>query len=269
MALQGESIRALQKKILGYFMRKGRNLAFRKTRDPYKIAVAEIMLQQTQVDRVLPFWKRWVRELPDWQSLSRASTKKVLRLWSGLGYNRRALYLRDMAKSIVGQYGGKLPKDPNQLQALPGIGPYTARSILIFAFNAPLVTIDTNIRKALIHELRLSPKMSAKKLEKIAQLVLPYNRSRDWHNALMDWAAAKYPKQHPTIKPLSQQSKFVGSLRQIRGVVIRELTKKNHITLQIIQKKIPVSTQRIIQALTSLEKDRFVEKNKDSWQLIK
>lgn len=258
---------ALQKKILRWYSRHGRILPFRKTHDPYRIAVAEIMLQQTQVDRVIPFYERWIKELPNWQSLAKASTQKVLTLWSGLGYNRRALYLRNMAQNIMTRHNGKLPKNPAQLLELPGIGPYAARSILIFAFNAPLVTIDTNIRKVLMHELKLPPRTSMQKLELVAHDILPRGRSRDWHNALMDWAVAKYPKQHPKIKPLSRQSRFQGSLRQIRGTIIRELTQSRKTTIGQIQRLTGRTKSDIQAACATLMRDNLIRKVGNYYQL--
>jgi A/G-specific adenine glycosylase len=219
------------------------------------------------VNRVIPFFNRWVKELPDWTTLAKAPTKLVLKLWSGLGYNRRALYLRDMAKSIMERHNGKLPKNPEQLRELPGIGPYTARSILIFGFNAPITTIDTNIRKVLIHELKLSPKTCMQNLEKIARAILPAGRSRDWHNALMDWAAAKYPKQHPHIKPLSRQSRFDGSLRQIRGSIVRLLTQNNSTDIKKIQCETKRSAADIAKAIDSLQKDGLIIKSNSRYRL--
>ena len=256
--LSTEAIRILRRKILGYYKAHGRDLPFRRTTDPYKIAVAEIMLQQTQVDRVVPKYLAWVRKWPDWNSLAIATNRELLTMWSGLGYNRRAIFLGRMAKEIVDDYGGKLPQDLTELRALPGIGPYTSRAILIFAFNLPLVTIDTNIRRVLIAELNLPHSISSTELESIALQVLPKGRSRDWHNALMDYGATHMTARKSGVKPLSHQSKFEGSLRQIRGEIIRQLTTQRRVSLANVAKKLGRTIEDVKKAAMGLEKEGVV-----------
>lgn len=257
--LSSDAIRRLRRKILGYYKRHGRDLPFRRTTDPYKIAVAEIMLQQTQVDRVVPKYLRWVRKWPDCKSLAKATNRELLTQWSGLGYNRRALYLGRMAQEIVKKHGGKMPEEPDVLRTLPGIGPYTSRAILIFAFNEPLVTIDTNIRRVLIAELGLPHSISAKELETVAQQVLPKRRSRDWHNALMDYGATHLTARRSGVKPLSKQSKFLGSLRQIRGEIVRQLTTNKRVSLASVAKKLSRSMEDVKRAAMGLENEGVVK----------
>lgn len=257
-----------QKKILSFYKTHGRHgLVFRKTKNPYAITVAEIMLQQTQVVRVLPKYSSWIKKFPTWKSLANASTQEVLRAWSGLGYNRRALFLRQMAQTIIREHKGKLPQNPKRLLELPGIGPYTSRSILIFAFNADEVTIDTNIRRVLIHELHLPPRTSVKKLEKIATEVLPRGQSRDWHNALMDYATLRLPKT-PNIKPLSKQSPFKGSIREIRGVITKKLTTQSRVSLNAIAKQLQRSMRDTKKATRALERDGVVRLSKNWIYLV-
>ncbi len=216
------------------------------------------MLQQTQVDRVLPKYKSWIREWPNWRALARATDRQLLTAWSGLGYNRRSLYLGRMARMIVTEFAGLMPRDPETLAQLPGIGPYTSRAILIFAFNQPLVTIDTNIRRVLLHEFDLPPTTSREELETLASRLLPRGRSRDWHNALMDYSALILPKQLRSIPPLVRQTRFRGSLRQIRGEIVRRLTKQKSVTLGSIAKTINRSVVDITAAAKALEKDGIV-----------
>ncbi len=130
--LTSKQITAFRRKILRFFRQHRRDLPFRKTTDPYRITVAEIMLQQTQVDRVVPKYRRWITKWPTWKKLAMATERELLTMWSGLGYNRRALYLGRLAEVVQTQYAGRLPEDPTELTKLPGIGPYTARAILIF-----------------------------------------------------------------------------------------------------------------------------------------
>ncbi len=268
ITLTPERIRQVRRKILGYYRRHGRKLPFRKTTDPYKITVAEIMLQQTQVDRVLPKYVDWVKKWPNWQTLSEATNRELLIMWSGLGYNRRALYLGEMSRTIVEQHRGLLPDNPETLRALPGIGPYTSRAILIFAFNRPLVTIDTNIRRVLITELGLPHSISATALERVALQILPVRRARDWHNALMDYGAMVLTSRKSGVRPLSRQSKFEGSLRQIRGEIVRQLTTKKRVSLASVAKKLGRPMEDVRKAAKGLANDRLICVNGDSVEMM-
>lgn len=265
--LDQNTIKTFQKKILDFYRLHGRKLPFRSTRNPYYIAVAEIMLQQTQVDRVIPKYGAWIKRWPSWLRLAKATPKELLSEWSGLGYNRRALSLGAMARQITATFGGILPTREETLLRLPGIGPYTARAILIFAYNKNRVTIDTNIRRVLIHELKLPPKISLKALHDVALLVLPKNKSRDWHNALMDYASLRLLKT-PHIKPLSRQSKFQGSIRQIRGYIIKELTTKKSISQIEVAKKLHRTLKDVERATQGLKKDRLINKRGNRLFLI-
>ena len=129
--------------VMEYYGEHGRhNLPWRKQQSPYYVAVSEIMLQQTQVDRVIPFFKNWMKQFPSWSALSHAPQSEVLRAWKGLGYNSRALRLQKLAQVVTHEYKGRLPKDFDQLLKLPGIGPYTAGAIRAFAFNLYTPLID-------------------------------------------------------------------------------------------------------------------------------
>ncbi len=258
--LTPSQINSFRKKVLGFYKTGGRHdLPFRLTTDPYKIAVSEIMLQQTQVSRVLPKYEAWLKRWPTWQALAKAKQSTVLTAWSGLGYNRRALYLHKMAIAIVEQHNGKLPVEPDTLRKLPGIGPYTANAILIFAFNVDMVTIDTNIRRVLIHELKLPADISKSDLEVTALRVLPKGKSRDWHNALMDYSAVKLPRRIPHIPPLSKQGKFNGSDRQIRGAIVRTLTTVPTITRSQLIKRVGGNSDRVSRLLNALLKEGLIQ----------
>jgi len=256
--VSAQQIIAFHKKIFQFYRLHGRhNLPFRKTKNPYHIAVSEIMLQQTQVPRVIPKYRAWIHTFPSWLALSRASQQNVLARWSGLGYNRRALYLRAAAQEIVSHYKGKTPESIETIASLPGFGPYSSRAVLIFAFNKNLVTIDTNIRRVLIHELNLSPRTPLKEIWEIAALALPKGKSRDWHNALMDYATLALPKT-PDIKPLSKQTRFKGSLREIRGEIIRSLLSKKYTTVKTISKKMKRAKKDVFRAAQGLKKEHIV-----------
>ena len=137
----------LQTDLLAWFGRQGRDLPWRKTRDPYAILVAEIMLQQTQVSRVIARWTAWLERWPTVESLAAAAPADVVRAWSGLGYNRRALSLQRAARAVVVR--GRFPRTYTELRELPGIGPYTASAVACFAFDAQRTALDTNVRRVL------------------------------------------------------------------------------------------------------------------------
>jgi len=259
---------SFRRKIFRFYAHHRRELAFRNTTDPYKIAVAEIMLQQTQVERVIPKWKNWIKRWSSWESLANATSRQLLSEWQGLGYNRRALFLGKTARIIVTQFDGKTPIDPDLLKTLPGIGPYTANAILIFAFNAPLITIDTNIRRVLLNEFGLPSTLPKRELEQLAWKVLPRRRSRDWHNALMDYSVLTLPRKIESIPPLTKQSRFKGSIRQIRGEIIRQLTNRKSVTYASIARALDRSQTDVIRAASALEKDGLVRCLRSSIRLL-
>src|SRR3989344_5165268 len=155
---------AFQQKILTWYQEHKRDLPWRRTTNPYHIMVSEIMLQQTQVDRVVPKYETFLKAFPTVWDLAEAPTSQVLELWSGLGYNNRAIRLREAAKVIVKRYAGQVPKSRDALMELPGIGPYTSNAILSFAHNLSFPCMDTNIRRIILHELQLSEKTAPEKL---------------------------------------------------------------------------------------------------------
>jgi A/G-specific adenine glycosylase len=241
------------------------------------------MLQQTQVDRVVPFFERWMIVFPTVKSLSRAPLSKVLQEWSGLGYNRRAKLLRECAKVIVEKYGGKIPKDFAALVALPAIGPYTAGAIRAFAFNEPEILIETNIRSALLHHFfPKSKKVDDKKLTPILQLLLNttvrlprYHGSltvgnpRIWYSALMDYGShIKKTNPNPSrrSKHHTRQSPFEGSLRQARGAILRKLLD-GPISHEALFKESDNTSYHIEQALRDLDREGLVIQRKATWSL--
>jgi A/G-specific adenine glycosylase len=251
-------IAAFRRKIFRFYRQHGRDLPFRRTTDPYRIAVAEIMLQQTQVDRVLPKYGAWLKKWPTWQRLAHASERELLTMWSGLGYNRRALFLGRLARIVVRDYGGRLPNEPEILATLPGIGPYTARAILIFADNQPLAAVDANIRRVLLHEFNLPPSISPAELAELADKLLPRKRSRDWHNALMDYSRLALASPTVQIAPASRQPQFAGSQRQIRGEIIRRLTHQSRVSYRVIARELNRTLNDVRAAATSLAREGIV-----------
>lgn len=220
---------ALQERVFTWFAGNRRDLPWRRTADPYAILVSEVMLQQTQVARVVLKFAAWMDRFPSLEALAAADLTDVLAMWSGLGYNNRGLRLWECAgalteaQSAAGQTPAALPRTLDELRALPGVGPYTARAILIFAYNADLAAVDANVRRVLTHELDLPHRMKASQLQRIADAVLPAGRSRDWHNALMDYGALVLTSRTTGISPRTRQTRFQGSRRQTRARMVREL----------------------------------------------
>ena len=181
----------VRERLLGWFAEHGRDLPWRRTRDPYAILVAEMMLQQTGVERVLPKYAAWLERYPTLQSLAEAPTSEVIRLWSGLGYNSRAVRLQGIARQAVERYGGRVPHTMAELRTLKGIGPYTAGAIACFAHEQDVAFVDTNVRRVLSRVfLGTEGPPSERELIDLAEEVLPRGRSWDWHQALMDLGAA-------------------------------------------------------------------------------
>ena len=231
-----QNIETFQEDIMNWWRENHRDLPWRENPTPYEVMVSEVMLQQTQVSRVVPKFKEFMDTFPTVDTLASASTKHLLQVWSGLGYNRRALWLKEAAKQIVEMK--EFPKTTEELQQLKGIGPYTSRSILIFAFNRDLAAVDTNIRRVLIASGFADESMSEKELQSVADRVLLTGRSRDWHNALMDYGSQVLTSSSTGIAPTSTQSCFEGSSRQIRGAIIRTLTESDELDIEEIKSRL-------------------------------
>jgi A/G-specific adenine glycosylase len=262
-----DQAKALQQKILDFYRQRGRDLPWRKTTDRYKILVSEIMLQQTQVDRVTPKYEEWMERFPTTQALAEAPLSEVLKLWSGLGYNNRAKRLHDAAKKVVEEFDGEIPDDEEDLKKLPGIGPYTARSVLIFADNRDLATVDTNIRRILIHELKLPETTTDKELFETAERLLPKGKSRDWHNALMDYGALELTSRKSGIKPKTRQSRFEGSKRQVRSTLLKQALEKGTITAKEATALFPTTRHDPEKVLEELEEEGLLEKREKNYKV--
>ncbi len=189
MQLAVSRIRQFQKMIFKWWKTHRRDLPWRKTHDPYKILVSEIMLQQTQVSRGLPKYLEFLNVFPTVEKLASAKTSSVLRMWKGMGYNRRALYLQKAAQTIVTVHHGVFPKNEQQLTALSGVGKYTARAILVFAYKMDVAMVDTNIRQIITHFFFADIPQTEKIIQEVAELLVPKGKSWEWHQALMDYGA--------------------------------------------------------------------------------
>ena len=186
-------MKALQKNLLAWYAKHGRrSLPWRSTRDPYRILVSEFMLQQTQVDRVVPKYGAFVERFPNVVALANASTADVLREWKGLGYNSRAVRLKAIAQTVCNLLGGTVPRDRAGLLALPGVGAYTASAVRAFAFDEDDLATDTNVRRILhraLYGLEHPPKANPRELDAAGSALIPSGRGHDWNSALMDLGA--------------------------------------------------------------------------------
>ena len=187
-----DDIQAIHIELLSWFEQSGRNLPWRHTRDPYRIMVSEIMLQQTQVDRVIPKYHAFLEAFPTLEALAAAPTADVIRAWAGLGYNRRAVNMQRTARAVLEEHGGQFPRDFAALLKLPGIGPYTAGAIACFAFEQDVGFMDTNIRRV-IQRLLVGPEeygaAAEAQLLALAQAAVPAGQGWSWNQAIMELGA--------------------------------------------------------------------------------
>jgi A/G-specific adenine glycosylase len=255
-----QKIHNFQKFIWDFYSKNKRDLPWRRTKDPYKVLVSEVMLQQTQVSRGIVKYESFLKLFPTVQSLASTSTAAVLRAWQGLGYNRRALMLKKAAEIIVKDHQGKVPKNAEQLDALPGIGVNTAGSILAYAFNEPVVFIETNIRKIFLHHFFYNKEnVSDAEILPYIEKSLDQKNPREWYWALMDYGvylSKTVPNPNRKSKHYTRQSKFEGSLRQLRGKVIAYLLDHKSVSLSKLSKV--VADNRLSEVLSQLSKEKFV-----------
>jgi A/G-specific adenine glycosylase len=193
--------RRFRQRLLAWYRRHGRDLPWRKTDNPYHILVSEIMLQQTQVDRVLPKYDEWLRKYPTLDALAAAPEADVARTWYPLGYNIRPRRLHAIARESVERYGGSLPSDESTLRSFKGIGEYTAGAVLSFAFGRRAAILDTNVARVLFRVFigRGNPKAHAMKrnLWELSRTILPHRRVFDFNQALMDFGATVCVARRP------------------------------------------------------------------------
>ena len=193
MGIAPKTIRAYHRSLLRWFSSNGRNLPWRRTRDPYAVLVSEFMLQQTQVGTVLPYYKNWLRRFPNFAALARTSETEVLHAWQGLGYYARARNLHSTAKQVADRYRGRFPESIEQMQLLPGVGKYTARAVATFAFDQLVAIVETNTSRVLarLFNLRI-PIDSASgqnSLWRYAASLVPRKSSAAYNSALLDLGA--------------------------------------------------------------------------------
>jgi A/G-specific adenine glycosylase len=261
-----------------------RDHPWRNTCDPYAVLISEVMLQQTQVARVVERWHAWLEQFPTFEALAAAPLEPVLRAWQGLGYNRRAIALKRTAEDVVATHGGKLPSDEGSLRALPGIGPATASGVRAFAFELPGVYLETNVRAVFLHELRgdrdgvpdgeLRPLIAAAVDEAARQGISP----RTWYYALLDYGAQlKRDLPNPSRRSAhhARQSRFEGSRRQKRAWLLRAVMGEpgreaddyadDLACAELAEGRDAPDAGEVLGILEELARDGFLAREDDGW----
>jgi A/G-specific adenine glycosylase len=199
--LDGEKIDAFRRRLLRWFQRNGRDLPWRRTRDPYRILVSEVMLQQTQVERVRDYYKRFIRQYPTVRDLAAARPARVRESWEGLGYYARARNLHAAARTIATRHQGRFPRSVEDVQSLPGVGRYTAGAVVSFAYGEPAPILDTNVRRVLtrifVQRRASRPAQADRRLWALAEAVIPEGQAWAFNQALMDFGATLCTARNP------------------------------------------------------------------------
>lgn len=246
-----------------------RDMPWRQDTRPYYVLVSEIMLQQTQVDRVIPKFEAFIQQFPDIESLAGASLADVLKLWSGLGYNRRAKFLHEAAKKIVNDFNGVFPETHGDLVSLPGVGVNTAGAILAYSFNQPVVYIETNVRTVYFHHYFDDvATVTDGELRVLAEETIDREHPREWYWAIMDYGSylkrqgvGRINKSHHYKK----QSALKGSVREVRGAILKMLSVE--MMDEAALRDATYNDDRFVLALRGLLDDGLVVERNSHYQL--
>jgi A/G-specific adenine glycosylase len=240
--------------LFAWFQEHARDLPWRRTRDPYAILVSEVMLQQTQVDRVLPYYTRFLERFPTVEDLANAATSDVIRIWSGLGYNRRAVNLQRAARAVVDEFGGSFPDDPADLKKLPGIGAYTAGAIAAFAHERDVAFLDTNMRRVVSRVIFGTESARESDAIEAAGALVPPGHGWTWNQALIEFGALQCTARRPAciICPLRDDCAAYPTMQVA-------LQRKSSRTLQAKSEPFESTSRfyrgRIVEALRALPAD--------------
>lgn len=255
-------VRDTQALVLSWFAMHQRDLPWRKTTDPYAILVSEVMLQQTQVPRVIPKFEAFMAGFPTARALADASPAAVITAWKGLGYNRRALHLQRAASVIANEHGGTLPPDLATIRALPGVGRYTAGAIMNFAFNVDTPAVDVNVERFIDYFFPVRAKRSTNDYYAIAEQLIPAGQARAWLHAVMDYTSANLRTRAKNARKPAEP--FVGSNRYFRGRILdllRERTTSPDALFAAIGVPLDLPRERFDALLDALEREGFIHRS--------
>jgi len=237
-----------------------RGMPWRSDTRPYYVMVSEIMLQQTQVDRVIPKFEAFIGRFPSVEILSQATLADVLQMWSGLGYNRRAKFLHQAAIKIMTEYNGVFPETYKELITLPGVGVNTAGALLAYSFNKPAVFIETNIRTVYFyHFFPNQDTVNDRELKALVEATVDTEHPREWYWAIMDYGSNLKKQgigQNSKSSHYAKQSPLKGSVREVRGAILKALIIQDSTEQELRQQL--AADERFTPALVSLEKDGLV-----------
>ncbi len=267
------TIGQFKKIVWDYYRQNKRAMPWREKVTPYRVFVSEVMLQQTQVARVTEKFPQFVKAFPHFKALAEAPLRAVLVAWQGMGYNRRALYLKKAAETVMRDYRGRLPNNPQLLEKLAGIGPATARSITAFAWNSPEIFIETNIRSVfLYHFFPNQKKVLDVKLLPFVARTLDKKNPREWYYALMDYGVMlKRENKNPSRASAhhAKQSKFRGSLRETRGKIITILSSGiGSCTNALLIRRAAEPAVKVRTALRGLMRDGLIIKEGTQFKIV-
>jgi A/G-specific adenine glycosylase len=262
--------KAFKKTVLDFYKKNGRGyLPWRKNKNAYRVLVSEIMLQQTQVDRVIPKYNSFLKKFPSVRVLAKAPLSSVLREWQGLGYNRRAKMLHQAAKVIAKKYKGVVPSAYDELLGLPGVGPYTACAVRVFAFNQAEALIETNVRSVYLHHFfPKKEKVADTDILPLLEETLDVRNPRVWYSALMDYGSyLKSVTENPSRRSVHHtvQKPFKGSDREIRGVILKELSQKSRKREEFNELGFP--KERVATQLAALIAEGFISYTRGRYRL--
>lgn len=270
--LNQATIAVFRSMILAHYHEIARLMPWRETRDPYAVLVSEIMLQQTQVERVRLKYGEFLAHFPTLATLASAPLSNVLKVWQGLGYNRRAIYLKRCAEEIIAQYNGIFPATVQELQALPGIGPYTARAVAAFAFDVAEPLIETNVRTVYIHFFfHGHDKVSDRDIMPLVAATLDHTNPREWYYAVMDYGTMlKQRHTNPGQRSShhTRQSSFEGSNRQLRSRILRQIIAQPGITVKQLLSVIPAKHEIVLANLEAMQREGFLLKKGRGYRIF-
>jgi A/G-specific adenine glycosylase len=262
--------------LLAWYEPRRRAYPWRRTSDPYRILVSEVMLQQTQAPRVVPAYRAFLRRFPDVRALAQASRREVVLAWAGLGYNRRAVALSEAARAIVAEHAGQVPSELAALQALPGVGSYTAAAVASMAFGLPVAAIDTNVRRIVSRVVEGVDELPPTRVRELAERWLGVRDPGAWNQALMDLGREVCrPRPRCDVCPLRstcrfaatgatpssvrrRQGAFEGSFRQVRGAVVRALRDVPSASSAELAARTGFGSERVSEAVVRLSAEGIV-----------